>query len=182
MSKWKERIRQVSSYLDEESLLYIPMMVGHGRTEISWKLREEFDNIGAKNIIIIDPYFAPKDLSFVLHCFASRAERNIIIYTRLSSIDDNNKDLIKQQFKQIISELESKKVFNSITLHVPVVNFHDRYILSADEINRNILVSIGHSINNIGGSYSNIVKIKNQYFIKQVFAFIKEMERKCDGI
>ncbi|PSB53238.1 hypothetical protein [Chamaesiphon polymorphus] len=47
MSKWRERTRQISSYFDEEGLLYIPMMVGHGRKEISSKLREEFDNIGA---------------------------------------------------------------------------------------------------------------------------------------
>jgi len=193
MSDWKDRKKRIRLSFDERALHYIPMVSNHEEKDIYSKIKKEFDDLSLKNIVVIDPYLSPIDLNFIIKCFASTIGRNITVYTRLeypgdadADFDQNEGDTEKKRilncFEKNIAELIELNVFNSIVVRVPKVTFHDRYILSIDEFDNNILLSLGSSINSIGRGYSNILNIRNKFFRRQLMSLIQILENKSNGV
>ncbi|MFZ5950862.1 MAG: hypothetical protein ACOYXC_09150 [Candidatus Rifleibacteriota bacterium] len=201
MPTWACRKKRVRATFDEIPLNYIPMIAKDNEEELFKKIRKAFDESGVKKIIILDPYFSPSDIAFLINCFSSVIGRSIIIYTRLKfagnseqeteAITETNagteervetkREQALKRFEEIIQRLESKGIFQSVRIRVPKLDFHDRYIFSSEEIYQKVFLASGSSINTIGKGYSSIQNIQNNFFRNQVLKLVNILEASLNG-
>lgn len=133
------------------------------------RIRNEFDRQGCKRITIIDQYFLPSDIDFIIHTFASLRGRKICIITKLA--DPNNggqKQTHESNFKEAIKQVEKKGIFSEFRIYQANIPIHDRYFISEDLSTNSPCFSLGTSINMLFQSYSSIIKIENNSFKRQI--------------
>lgn len=171
MNSWKERKKQLSTSLDYDPLITIPMieMGSDNLTVMQGRIRNEFDRLDCKRITIIDQYFLPSDIDFIIHTFASLRGRKIRIVTKLA--DPNNvgqKQTHELNFKEAIKQVEKKGIFSEFKVYKASIPIHDRYFISEDLSTNSPCLSLGTSINMLFQSYSCIIKIENNSFKRQI--------------
>jgi len=171
MSNWKERRKKIKSSIDYDPLITIPMIEG---SEVSClamqeRIRGEFDREKCKNITIIDQYFLPKDIDFIIHTFASLQGRNIRIITKLEDANNNGQKAKNEEiFKKATEQIEEKGIFSEFKVYKTDTPIHDRYFISDDLEGTAPCFSLGTSVNMLFDRYSCILKVENNSFKRQV--------------
>ncbi|MAO63641.1 MAG: hypothetical protein CL666_01440 [Balneola sp.] len=171
MSSWKDRKKQLRASLDFDPLTTIPMIEGGSCTlaTMQRRIRNEFDRLECKRITIIDQYFLPSDIDFIIHTFASLQGRKIRIVTKLA--DPNNggqKQTHESNFKKAVEEVEGKGIFSEFRVYKANIPLHDRYFISEDLSANSPCLTLGTSINMLFRNYSGIIKIENNAFKRQI--------------
>lgn len=183
MNNWQERTTILNSYCKKDELTVIPQLDSSFDIEnIINEIRDEAQKMNVNEIYIMDPYFSPSELDFIIQCFAQYSDRKINIITRLEHIptpviessDDEKKTRKKAKeeseelFSRLRENLETEGIFESISIYKAKYEFHDRYIFAEDDIDKNFFFSIGSSFNSIFKGYSNIIRITDVHLKKQV--------------
>ncbi|ALZ75395.1 hypothetical protein [Rheinheimera sp. F8] len=171
MNSWKERKKKLSTSLDYDPLTTIPMIEGgsDNLTVMQARIRNEFDRLDCKRITIIDQYFLPSDIDFIIHTFASLHGRKIRILTKLADPKNvEQKQTHESNFKEAIKQVEKKGIFSEFKIYKANIPIHDRYFISEDLSTNSPCLSLGTSINMLFQSYSCIIKIENNSFKRQV--------------
>lgn len=171
VSSWKERKKQLSASLDYDPLTTIPMIEGVSGTltVMQGRIRNEFDRQGCKRITIIDQYFLPSDIDFIIHTFASLRGRKIRVVTKLADPKNGEqKKTHESNFKEAIKQVEKKGIFSEFKVYKANIPIHDRYFISEDLSTNSPCLSLGTSINMLFQSYSCIIKIENNSFKRQI--------------
>ena len=171
VSSWKDRKKQLSASLDYDPLTTIPMIEGGSSTlaVMQGRIRNEFDRLDCKRITIIDQYFLPSDIDFIIHTFASLRGRKIRIVTKLADPKNGGqKQTHESNFKEAVKQVEEKGIFSEFKVYKANIPIHDRYFISEDLSENSPCLSLGTSVNMLFQSYSGIIKIENHSFKRQI--------------
>lgn len=171
MSSWKDRKKQLRASLDYDPLTTIPMIEGESSTlhAMQGRIRNEFDRLDCKRITIIDQYFLPSDIDFIIHTFASLRGRKLRVITKLADPNDSaQKQTHESNFRKAVKEIEEKGIFSEFKVYKTKIPVHDRYLISEDLSTNSPCFSLGTSINMLFNSYSCIIKIENNSFKRKV--------------
>lgn len=133
------------------------------------RIKNEFDRLNCKRITIIDQYFLPSDIDFIIHTFASLQGRKIRIITKLADPDSKvQKTTHELNFIKAVQEVEKKGIFSEFKVYKANIPVHDRYFISEELSEDSPCFSLGTSINMLFQSYSCIIKIENTSFKRQI--------------
>ena len=171
MSSWKDRKKKIKAVIDYDPLITIPMMEGSdvSLTAMQERIRGEFDRKKCENITIIDQYFLPTDIEFIIHTFASLRGRKLRIITKLADPENRGQtEKHEENFKDAIKEIERKKIFSEFRVYKTNRPIHDRYFISEDIDANSPCFSLGTSVNMLFDKYSCLLKIENNSFKRQV--------------
>lgn len=171
MSSWKERKKQLRNSLDYDPLTTVPMIEGisSALNVMQRRIGNEFDHQNCKKITIIDQYFLPSDIDFIIHTFASLPERKIRIITKLSAPHKGEKKQTHESnFREAINEIEKKGIFSEFKVYKTNIPIHDRYLISEELCTNSPCLSLGTSVNMLFKNYSCIIKIENNSFKRQI--------------
>ncbi len=176
MTNWKERKRHIRKSFDYDPLITIPMMEGAdvSLAMMQGRIRNEFDRQGCSSVTIIDQYFLPTDIDFIINTFASLQGRKIRIITKLADAQDSvQKQRNELIFKKAIAEIEQKKIFSEFNVYKTNVPMHDRYFISDDLTEKSPCFSLGTSINMLFKHYTCLLKVENNSFKRQIKRFVE---------
>lgn len=133
------------------------------------RIRNEFDRQCSTRITIIDPYFLPDDIDFIIYTFASLRGRRIRVVTKLKEANSGEqKNMHESNFKAAIKEIQKKGIFSEFRIYKTDIAIHDRYFISDVLSTNSPCLSLGASINMLFKSYSCVIKIENNSFKRQI--------------